>query len=210
MAEITKNYNKTVADVITPASDHMDSTTDAVLTVDYTHHEIHEGSAFHAEYSVTTAATDDHRTGIMFKTPNTTKYAHMVITVSASDPAEAIFNEAPTLADSGDGTDLAVFNRDRNSATTSTLSSLEDTPTVGSLTSMNEAEMAAVGPSSGTELEHVFLAGGRGPFAVGGTSRGTQEWKLKANTIYLIYLQNTGANANTHYISLDWYEHTDK
>ena len=188
----------------------IDASTNSWQVVDYSHHEIHSGSSFHAEYSVTTASSDDDVTGILFKTPNTTKYAHMVITVSCSDPAEAIFNEGPTLADSGDGADLAVYNRNRNSSTTSTLQSLEDTPTVGSLTSMNEAEFTAIGISAGTELEHVYLAGGNGPFAVGGVSRGTQEWVLKANTIYAIYLQNTGASANTHHISLDWYEHTDK
>ena len=146
----------------------------------------------------------------MFKTSNTTKWAHMTVTVSASDPAEAIINEAPTLADSGDGSDLSVYNRDRNSSKTSTLQSLEDTPTVGSLTKMNEAEWTAVGVSSGTELEHIYLAGGSGPRAVGGTSRASQEWILKQNTIYVIYLQNTGASANAHFVGLDWYEHTNK
>lgn len=188
----------------------IDGSTNSLQTVDYDHHEIHAGSAFHAEYSVTTGNSDDDVTGILFKTPATLKYAHMVISVSCSDPAEAIVNEAPTLADAGDGSDLAVYNRNRNSSTTSTLQSLEDTPTVGSLTSMNEAEWTAIGVSSGTELEHQYLAGGSGPKAIGGVSRGTQEWVLKADTIYAIYLQNTGANANTHHISLDWYEHTDK
>ncbi len=187
----------------------MDKNTRTLQVIERPHSFIHEGSSFHAEYSVTTASSDDDVTGIMFKTPNTTKWAHMVVTVSASDPAEAIINEGPTLADSGDGSDLAVYNRNRNSAVASILESLEDTPTVGSLTSMNEAEWTAIGVSSGTELEHIFLAGGTGPFAIGGVSRGEQEWVLKADTIYLIYLQNTGANANTHHISLDWYENTN-
>lgn len=187
-----------------------DISTHTLQVIEYEHHEIHSGSSFHAEYSVTTANSDDDVTGIMFKTPNTTKWAHMVVTVTASDPAEAIINEAPTLADSGDGADLAVYNRDRNSTKTSTLKSMEDTPTVGSLTSMNETEWTAVGVSSGTEIEHIFLAGGSGPQAVGGVSRGSQEWILKQDTIYVIYLQNTGANANSHTISLDWYEHSNK
>jgi hypothetical protein len=188
----------------------IDLSTTAAVQIDYPHHEIHDGNSFHAEYSVTTAASDDDVTAILFKTPNTTKWAHMVVTVSASDPAEAIINEGPTLADSGDGSDLAVYNRDRNSSTTSTMQSLEDTPTVGSLTKANETEWTNIGVSAGTELEHIYLAGGEGPLAVGGVSRGTQEWILKQNTIYAIYLQNTGANANTHYVGLDWYEHTNR
>ena len=131
-------------------------------------------------------------------------------TLRCSDPAEAIINEAPTLTDSGDGSDKVVLNRNRNSTTTSTVLSLEDTATEGSVTKMNESEWTEVGVSSGTELEHVFLAGGSGPFAVGGVERGSQEWILKQNTIYVFYLQNTGAAANTHSISLDWYEHTNK
>ena len=178
--------------------------------VDYAHHEIHSGSSFHVGYSVTTASSDDDVTGIMFTTPNTTKWLHLVATFNCSDPAEAIINEAPTLADAGDGTDKVVLNRNRNSATTSTVSSLEDTPTVGSVTTMTEAEWTAVGVTNGTELEHEFLAGGSGPKAIGGTARGTQEWVLKQNTTYVFYLQNTGANANSHSISLDWYEHVDK
>lgn len=188
----------------------IDASTESLQTIPYEHHEIHSGSSFHADYSETTASSDDDVTGILLETPGTTKYAHMVITVSCSDPCEAILNEAPTLADSGDGTDLAVYNRNRNSAKTSTLQSLEDTATVGSVTSYDETEWGNIGISSGAELEHVFMAGGSGPKAVGGVSRGSQEWVLKASTIYAIYLQNTGANANTHFISIDWYEHTDK
>lgn len=188
----------------------VDLSTGALNTIPYEHHEIHSGSSFHAEYSLTTANSDDDVTGLLFKTPNTTKYIHMIITVSCSGAAEAILNEAPTLADSGDGTDLAVYNRNRNSTKTSTLQSLEDTPTVGSITRYNEAEYTAIGISAGTELEHLFLAAGTGPKPLGGTSRGSQEWVLKANTVYAVYLQNTGASANTHYIGLDWYEHTDR
>lgn len=187
-----------------------DASTHALEVIEYEHHEIHGGSGFHVGYSVVTANSDDDVTGIMFKTPNTTKWVHVVATFNCSDPAEAIINEAPTLADAGDGADKVVLNRNRNSATTSTVASLEDTPTVGSVTTMNEAEWTAVGVSGGTELEHEYLAGGSGPKALGGVTRGSQEWVLKQNTIYVFYLQNTGANANSHSISIDWYEHTDK
>ena len=188
----------------------MDMSTHSLQVIDYAHHEIHAGSSFHAEYSVTTANTDDHRTGILFKTPATTKYAHMVITVSATGAAEAIINEAPTLGAPTAGSDTAIYNRNRNSTKTSTLQSLEGTPTVGSLTKAIETEMGNLTISAGTELEHLFLAAGTGPKPLGGVSRGQQEWILKANTIYLIYLINTGASANTHYVGVDWYEHTDK
>ena len=188
----------------------IDGATNALRTIDYAHHEVHSGSSFHVGYSVTTAISDDDVTAIMFKTPNTTKWLHLVATFNCSDPAEAIILEAPDLADSGDGTDKVILNRDRNSTKTSTAQSLEDTPTVGSVTTMTEDEWTEVGVTNGTELEHEYLQGGSGPKAIGGVTRGTQEWILKQNTTYVFYLQNTGANANAHSISLDWYEHTNK
>jgi hypothetical protein len=188
----------------------IDASTNAVIVVNYDHHEVHAGSAYHVGYSVKTANSDGDVTAIMFQTPDTAKWIHLVATFACSSPAEAIILEAPTLEDSGDGSDKAVLNRNRNSAAVSTVKSLEDTPTVGSVTTMNEAEWTAVGVTGGTELEHEYLAGGEGPKAVGGTTRGSQEWVLKQNTIYVIYLKNTGASANVHSISLDWYEHTDK
>jgi len=188
----------------------IDSTTTALMTVDYAHHEVHSGSAFHVGYSEVTANSDDDVTAILFRTPNTTKWLHFVATFACSTAAEAIILEAPTLADAGDGTDKVILNRNRNSTKTSAAQSLEDTPTVGSVTTADETEWTAIGVSGGTELEHEFLAGGDGPKTIGGTTRGSQEWVFKQNTIYAIYLQNTGASANTHSISLDWYEHTDR
>jgi len=187
----------------------LDASTHNTKTITDAHSRIHDGVSFHVGYSVTTANSDDDVTAIMFQTPNTTKWAHLTATFTSSGAAEAIILEAPTLADSGDGTDKAALNRDRNSATASTVQSLEDAPTVGSVTTMNETEWTAVGVSAGTELAHEFLAGSTGPKAVGGTERGTQEWILKQNTIYVFYLQNTGASANAHSISLDWHETTN-
>jgi hypothetical protein len=178
--------------------------------VEYDHHEIHDGSAYHVHYSVTTANSDGDVTGIMFTTPNTTKWIHLVASFACSGAAEAIILEAPTLADAGDGTDKVVLNRNRNSSNVSAVQSLEDTPTVGSVTTMNEAEWTAVGVSAGTELSHEYLAAGTSPRAAGGTTRGGQEWLLKQGTTYVFYLQNNGASANTHSIDLEWYEHTDK
>jgi len=206
--QILGRYGSTSPDQVAVAR--LDASTETLQVIDYEHHEIHGGSAFHVGYSETTANSDDDVTAVMFKTPNTSKWIHLTFTVTCSDPAEAIILEGPTLADAGDGTDKVVLNRNRNSSTTSTVQSLEDTPTVGSVTTMNETEWTAVGVSAGTELEHEYLAGGSGPQAVGGVSRSTQEWVLKQDTIYVFYLQNTGANANAHSISLDWYEHTDR
>ena len=102
-----------------------DRSTGAATGISYEHHKIHSGSSFHVGYSETTANSDDDVTAIMFKTPNTTKWIHVVATFAASTAAEEILLENPTLADSGDGTDKVVLNRNRNSTKTSTVQSLE-------------------------------------------------------------------------------------
>ena len=86
----------------------MDSSTHSLITISHEHTEVHHGDGYHAEYSVTTANVDGDVTGILLKTPDSVKEMHMVVTVSASDPAAAIINEAPTLADSGDGSELPL------------------------------------------------------------------------------------------------------
>lgn len=186
-----------------------DASTGAVMTVEYAHHEIHSGSSFAVGYSVTTGNNDDHRTSIGFTAPNTTKWMHLVATVSASHAAEFFLREAPTI-DNDAGTQAVAYNRNRNSTKVSTVLSLEGTPTAGSVTTFTEAQLAGATFSGGTSLEYVLMQAGGGPKAVGGASRGSQEWILDQGVTYLLTVQNVGANANTHVIHLDWYEHTDK
>jgi len=186
----------------------VDKSTNSLQTIEYAHHEIHSGSSFSAHYSLTTASTDDHRTGIGFTTPAGLKWPHMTIEVTASDPAELFFLEGPTL-DADPGTNVVVYNRNRNSDNEATIGSLEATPTANEITTLTEAQIGAATFSGGTELEYMLLAGGGGPKAVGGSARGSQEWILQPSTKYMIYLQNVGANANTHVIHIDWYEHTN-
>jgi hypothetical protein len=188
----------------------IDASTHAIQTVEYEHHEIHGGSSFHVSFANTTSADDDHRSCITFTTPAGTKYAHLIMTVSASSPAEAYILEAFSAIDEGEGTEKTIYNRNRNSSTTSTMISHAASPAAGSVTTWTETQIANAQLSGGTAIEHIILAGGEGPRSVGGTSRGTQEWVLDADKHYMFYIQNIGANANTHNISLDWYEHTDK
>ena len=196
---------------ITPSSvGRIDRATGVLSVITYEHHEIHSGSSFACHFSNTTTNDNDHRTAIGFWTPNSTKWLHVIITVTASHPAEFFLLEAPTIDAASGGPDLAVYNRDRNSSVATTILSLEDPPVVGGASSFLEAQIAAASFSGGTQLEHVLLAGGRGPQAIGGSARGSQEWILDQNSKYIFLLQNIGANINTHTISLDWYEHTNR
>ena len=191
----------------------IDVATRAILTIGYEHHEIHAGSSYTAHFDNTTALSDDDVTAIGFTTPNSPKWLHIVAQATASSPAEFFILEAPTYLVSK-GNHITIFNRDRNSSKTSKAISLgDDAPlaaTVGLATTYIEAEWNAATIASGTVIDHILLAGGEGPKAAGGSSRGSQEWILKSNTAYFFYLQNIGANTNLHEIHLDWYEHTNK
>ena len=187
----------------------IDSITNSLMMIEYEHHEIHSGSSFSIFYENITTSDDDHRTAIGFQTPNTTKWLHMIIEIAASDPADFDLLEAPTIT-GGNGTEQTVYNRNRNSSTTSTVLNQAGSPVAGSVTTYTEAEIADATFSGGTSLSHTTLVGGSGPKAVGGSTRGSQEWILKQNTKYILLLQNVGAAVNTHTIAIDWYEHTNK
>ncbi len=187
----------------------IDKVTGATLTIEYEHHEIHAEESYSVHLDNTTANTDDHRSAIGFRTPDSDMTMHIVMEIAASSPAEFFLEEAPTIDDDA-GTQHTIYNRNRNSSKTSRVRSLQATPVKGQVTTFTETQIAAANFVAGTALDHVQLVGGNGPKAVGGDGRGAQEWNLKRNTKYLLRMQNIGANANLHEIHVDWYEHGSK
>ena len=140
----------------------VDASSWALNVIEYEHHEIHSGSAYSVYYDNTTASTDDHRSAIGLQTPDTTKWAHMVIEITASSPAEFYILEGQTI-DLDAGTEQTIYNRNRNSASTSTLVNLANPQVAGSVTTYDETELAAANLSGGTTIEHILMAGGEGP-----------------------------------------------
>ena len=183
-----------------------DGDTGALKIIESEHAKIHDGYSFSASYSTTTAATDDHRTGISFTTPAASVgEMHAVFTATASHAAEVTLSEAPTL-DSDPGANVAPYNRNRNSTVTSICGSSETTPTLNEYTTLTEAQIAGGTFTAGTNIAYEVLVAGGGPKALGGASRAGQEWELKAATKYIFWVQNIGNNANTHVLNMDWYE----
>ena len=187
----------------------LDAVTHALVSMDWEHSTIHSEISFAAFFSNTTANADDHRSCIGFKTPNTTKWSHLVITVSASAAAEFFLEEAPTI-DDDDGTEQLIYNRKRISTVTSGLLSLTNPGVANYVSTFVEAEIAAATYTPGTILDYVQLVGSTAPRALGGVSRGTEEWVLDQNVKYVLRMQNIGANINVHTININWYEHTSK
>lgn len=164
-----------------------DSSTNAVNTIDYAHHEIHSGSSFTADYTVELAngATID----ILVVTPNTTKWAHMEYILMCELESEIKIYEGVTT--SNDGTGLTEFNRNRNSATAAT-TLVSYTPTVSDV---------------GTLIRTKHQGAGK---TVGGETRDLSEIILKQNTKYLYRITNATSSVNWISFILSWYEHTNK
>lgn len=185
----------------------LDESTRAMLTIDGPHHEIHDCCSFTAYYTITTAATDAHRSGLYLKTGPLIEI-HAVISFSASTAGAYSLCEAPTIASNIGTHAVAIYNRDRNSASASTCFDNAATPAVNKYTTLTEAEIAGdVTWATGTIIRTEPLEVGAGPKPAGGAGRDSQEYILKKDTAYVFLITNTVALANTHHILVDWYEH---
>lgn len=201
---VTTSGNKSFLDVGRP-----DDSTWALTTIEYEHHEIHSGSSFTCNYSQTVTDLND-RSIIAFKTPNTTKYLHITVAASATAVSTASIIEAPTIT-ADEGTTLVIFNRRRvGEPTTSTVWNTSTNPDEqNSAMYFSIADMGEV--TSGTVVAKIPLGASTSPVkSIGGLSRAQQEWVLKPNTLYAFEVKSLDASDNTHWIELDWYEHTDK
>jgi len=164
-----------------------DTATNVLETIEYEHHEIHSGSSFTLSRNVD--AANGANVDILLITPAGTKWAHLTYEVEVQAEAEIFIYEAPTATA---GTPLVIYNRDRNSDKTATMTA-SHTPT-------------AITPGT-TIIRQYHIGTGK---SVGGGARGAHEFILKANTKYLFRVHNETTNANEISIKLDWYEHTNK
>jgi len=189
----------------------IDPITRALNVIETDHHQIHEGVLFTAYYTVTTASTNGHRSGLFIKTPPASENSvrcHLIAAFASSTAATLSVCEAPTIAANvGTHTSL-IYNRFRDASNISKCLNNATTPVPGYITTLTEAQIAADGTwATGTILRTEPLTVGTGPKPAGGSARGEQEYILKADTKYVFLLTNTSADANTHHILIDWYEH---
>lgn len=182
---------------------HTDASTNKLVTVEYSHHELHDGSSFTCHYNQEVTDTND-RSIVAFTTP-ADKEIHMVVHVSSTAASDFFILEGATCT-AASGTDLTIFNKDRNSTKTSLLTSMDGTAGAASYYTLT----TDTGCSGGTELYHEYIGAGRVGSAAAGSSRGTEEWILKKNTVYDIELKALDANTNRQHLELVWYEHQNK
>ena len=174
----------------------MDQSTNVLSIVEYEHHEIHSGSMFHAEDSA--AGGSGTKATISFKTPNTTKWAHVVFTARTNVAAVVTMGEGCTVTGAS-GADYAPKNKNRNIAKSSTLIAEGSAGGAGNVT------IGGAVTNFGTTLTELQLGSGR----EGGDVRGLGEWVLKANTIYAFEVESQAASSEVN-IELVWYEHTER
>ncbi len=184
----------------------IDRATNVWDTIDYVHHEVHSGSSFTCHFNNEVTNTGE-MTGIAFNTPNTTKWMHLIAHAYASGSSYFAAYEASDL-DVDEGTDLAIYNRNRNSAAASTVSSVETSPEAGKATSYLEAQLSGATLDTTTEIMRKYI-GSSGKSDYGGEASHADEFVLKQNTQYCFVLVSLTDDTITHNITLDWYEHTD-
>jgi len=170
----------------------IDQVTHALTTIDYAHHEIHGGSAY---YAVRSELGDTDATAeVRIQTPNTTKWAHMTITIDVALAATAALWKATTMTHEA-GNLMTPINRNHNSSKSSGLVICH---TPGGSQAGDPALTRYIGSASVS-----------GKADVGGSGGSRGEFMLAQNTAYLIRVTSR-ADANAMSIVLDWYEHTSK
>lgn len=179
----------------------IDEVTGAITTIEYEHHEIHEGCAFKSDINTEDLKNEgaNNALHISFTTSNMARWTHLVVYGWASGAADLSIVEAPTGGVAG-GSNLAVFNRDRNSSTASTMISTDDT-------AANQLTQDATAPTGGTEIHHWKLGAGKNK--IGGDNRGNEEFILRQNTKYSLRMTSAVAVTRAQ-LTLEWYEHTNR
>ena len=185
----------------------IDGSTNALNSIDYAHHEVHGGSSFTCHYA-NDVTNIGEMTAIAFNVADATKWPHLIIEAGSTGACYVALYENTSI-DVDEGTQLTIYNRNRNSATAATILSIETVPVANKATSFDEAQAAAANITVTTELARNYLGAGEKK-TIGGGARGSQEWILDQAGQYCVLMYSLTADDATHNITLDWYEHTNK
>lgn len=186
----------------------VDRSTNAIKTIEYEHNEVHGGSHYTCHFTNDCTNTGE-MTVIAFNTANTTKWVHLVAVATATAQTNFGIYENTSI-DVDEGTQLTIYNNNRNSSNTSGVTSIETVPVVNKATSFNEAQAAGANITTTTEIYSEHIGSNSGPRASGGNSRGSAEFVLEQNQQYAIILTSLNNDDNTHNLVLEWYELTNK
>ncbi len=191
-----------------------DGASNALGIIDFEHEKIHAGESFVCHFS-NEVTNINEMTVIAFNTPDTTRWIHVVVEYTATALARALLVEAPSI-DVDEGTELKIFNRDRNTVADpekySKVSTIETVPSEGSATSYDEGQAGGANISiaaANTISEH-HIGGGSGPHGTGGGQLQRDEYILARNTQYAFILEALNNDTNIHNLHVSWYERVNR
>ena len=185
----------------------VDTGTGAVPTISTEHLEVHEGDTYTVNFQ-NAVTTTGQMTAIGFNTPAAASgYVHVVFLAESSAASDFRVVEAPSV-DASEGTETTPYNRNRNSANTSGVTSIETVPAAGEVTTYNETQAATANITETTVIYQESIGTAGNPVtSSGGLSRGTVEFVLAASTQYIFMLDATTTTAMDHNLVINWYEH---
>ncbi len=165
----------------------IDNTTHTTVNIEHTHHEIHEGDAFHMsdQQDIANAGSFNY----LIVTPNTNKFTHIFINVVSQAEAQETLFEGVTVTNSG--TALTGHNRNRTSGGVPVVE-IFLTPTV---------------VSSGTILQIRSWGTSK---SIGDIMRSENEWVLNSGAVYMVNSLNNTTSNNLITTWLNWYEHSNE
>lgn len=168
----------------------LDKYTEALMTVDYAHHEIHSGNTFRVCTTAVSLADNGKQEFVI--TVGSTP-CHAVYEGNCGGNAMLELYESPTGVSGTNAYTPRALNRVTGDSVT----------TVTSVISNPDAIAA-----DGTSLSGRLVAGGTGGNATGGSVGTRIEHVLKPSTVYLLRLTNVAGAAKAASLCLDWYEHS--
>ena len=169
----------------------VDRATKATTTINYAHHEIHDGSHYYIKGYV--ELDTDADIDFCITTPDSTKWGHMLFSISGTSITTIEIYEGSTYSTAGSA--VTAINNNRNSTNTSVMS-IASERSITALGTKISASKFGTATNPGNPL-------------AGGSAAREDEVILKQNTSYTFRIIS-GADGNTIDYRANWYEHTSK
>ncbi len=174
----------------------FDSKSKVPVFIDIEHSRIHGGNAYKVDKKITGTVLD-----LAFKVPSGIKRMHLIFQWAVESKAHIEVYEGRTW-DPSTGSQLTIFNRDRNSANTSQVQ--EDT--TGSFAANMAVVQDPTNQSGGTVIHDEYSWSDKKQTI---RSRDIAEFILKNDEVYIVKLTSDDGSKGLH-LTLHWYENTDE
>jgi len=176
-----------------------DGVTKALVTIDYAHHEVHGGGAFHITGALSGSIGDGVAYLLAFKTPNTAKLIHFLPSAWGKGQGRLELLSGSTWTQ-GTGSAIPVHNSNLDDGSSSTVLENRAQP---AFTASDEVMAGVTIVAAGT----VVWDDTEGTGKAGGGTRAEHEIILARDTQYTLRYTSEAASGQCR-LSPTWYEHT--